>query len=221
MAETLESMLQELGAEEALPAAGPGKEPGKGPRRPKPEKPKKEKRELTGSEKKKKKIIIIAVVAVLLLAGVTGGVMWYMNRPQLDDTTQYWFDKFAEDGTLEGKTPQEIQGMLDQVMEEGMVNVSMNTYVVFEDGTSEGSLGVENIAANRYYIRVILTNDADGSVLWESAGLKPGQYIDKITLNQDLPAGEYSCTAKEIITDPETLEDIGAAEVKVTILVKN
>ena len=139
---------------------------------------------------------------------------------EYDDTTQYWFDKFAEGGTLAGKTRHELQGMLDKIMDEGMVNVSMNSVVVFDDGTAEGSLGVENISANRYYVRVVLKNDADGSVLYESQGLKPGQYIDKIKLNKDLPAGEYACTATEIITDPETLEDIGQVDVAVKLIVK-
>lgn len=138
----------------------------------------------------------------------------------MDDTTQYWFDKFAEGGTLAGKTRQELQGMLDKIMDEGMVNVSMNSVVVFDDGTAEGSLGVENISANRYYVRVVLKNDADGSVLYESQGLKPGQYIDKIKLNKDLPAGEYACAATEIITDSETLEDIGQVDVAVKLIVK-
>lgn len=80
---------------------------------------------------------------------------------------------------------------------------------------------MENIAENRYYCRVILTNDADGSVLYESDGLKPGQFIDKIKLNQDLPQGEYQCTATEIITDPDTLEDIGQVDVQVKLIVKS
>lgn len=175
----------------------------------------------TGLNPKKKKIIVLAVLLLLLLAAAIGFTVWWMNRPQMDSTTAYWFDKYAEDGTLEGKTQQELQGMLNQIVEGGMVNVSMNAVVVFEDGSSEGSLGIENIEANQYYVRVVLTNDADGSVLYESGGIKPGQYIDKITLNQDLPKGEYQCTATEIITDPETMEDIGQVNVAVRVIVAN
>lgn len=210
--ESLESMLEELNGAQA--PSGPEPEGGPGPEKPK--KPHKE-----SSQKKKRRMILIAVILAVLVLGGIGAGIWWMNRPRMDATTQYWFDKFAEDGTLAGKTREELQGILDQVVEEGMVNVSMNAVVVFEDGTSEGSLGIENIAANRYYVRVVLTNDADGSVLYESAGLKPGQYIDKIRLNQDLPAGEYQCTATEIITDPDTLEDIGQVQVAVKLIVQN
>lgn len=200
-----EKVEKEMAALEAEPRPAAG---APGPRPPKKQAP-----------KNRKKALLIAA-AVLVLLALAGGLVWFFTRPKLDDTTQYWFDKAAEDGTLAGKTPQELQGMLDDIMEQGMVNVSMNSYVIFEDGTSEGSLGVENIKENRYYIRVILTNDADGSVLYESAGIKPGQYIDKITLNQDLPAGEYQCTATEYVTDPETLEDVGQVQVKVKVIVK-
>lgn len=173
-----------------------------------------------GAGKKRKKPVLAAVVFLLLLA-LAGGLIWWFTRPKMDDTTRYWFDKAAVDGTLEGKTPQELQGLLDRVVEEGMVNVAINTVVVFEDGGAEGSLGIENVKENPFYMRVVLTNDADGSVLYESAGLKPGQYIDKITLTQRLPAGEYACTATEYLTDPDTLEDVGYVRVEVKLIVKN
>lgn len=174
---------------------------------------------LRAKESKGKKRWIVLIL--LLLAILIGVGAWFLTRPKMDDTTQYWFDKAAQGGSLAGKTPQELQGMLDKIMEDGMVNVAVNAVVIFEDGTSEGSLGVENSAENQYYMRVLLTKDDDGTVLYESKGIKPGQYIDKIKLNKALPAGEYACTATEIMTDPDSLEDIGKVNVKVTVLVKN
>lgn len=139
----------------------------------------------------------------------------------MDDTTKYWFDKFAEDGSLEGKSPVEIQSILNNIVEEGMFNVSINARPVFQDGKSKGSIGMENVPQNRYYARIILTKDDDGTVLYESQGIKPGQYIDKISLSTDLDAGEYPCTVLFIITDPETLEDIGQVQVSITVAVLN
>lgn len=172
-------------------------------------------------KKKKKKRTLLLLLLLLLLAVGIGVIIWWNTRPKMDDMTQYWFDKYAQDGTLTDKSPEDIQSILDQIVEGGMVNVSMNGEVVFEDGTSEGALGVENIKENQFFVRVILTNDADGSVLYESQGIKPGQYIDKIKLNKDLPAGEYPCTVTEIITDPDTLEDINQIKVAVKVIVKN
>lgn len=172
-------------------------------------------------KKKKRRTLLLLLLLLLVLAVGIGAIVWWNTRPKMDDMTQYWFDKYAQDGTLTDKSPEDIQSILDQIVEGGMVNVSMNGVVVFEDGTSEGSLGVENIKENQFYVRVILTNDADGSVLYESKGIKPGQYIDKIKLNKDLPAGEYQCTVTEIITDPDTLEDINQIKVAVKLVVEN
>lgn len=171
--------------------------------------------------KKSKTWLIVLLIILLLIAAGAGGLLWWKNTHRIDETTRYWFDKMAQDGTLEGKTPQEIQGVLDSIVEEGMFNVSINARAVFDNGKSEGSLGMENIPENRYYARVTLLNDNDGSVLYESKGIKPGQYIDKIKLKKNLAAGEYPCTARIIATDPETLEDIGQVHVKINIIVVN
>lgn len=161
------------------------------------------------------------VILVLLTAAAAGGIFWWKNTHKVDATTKYWFDKMAQDGVLVGKTPQEIQGVLDSIVEEGMFNVSINARAVFENSKSEGSLGMENIPENRYYARVTLLSDLDGAVLYESKGIKPGQYIDKIKLKKNLAAGEYPCTARIIATDPETLEDIGQVQVKIQVIVVN
>lgn len=168
--------------------------------------------------KKKKKLVILLLLLLAAAIGV-GMFLWYQNR--MDDTTKYWFDKAAKNGTLEGKTPEELQDMLDKIVAEGMFNVSMNVQPVFEDGDSEGSLGVENIKENRYFCRVVITLDSDGSTIYESQGLKPGQYIDKIKLQQSLTKGVYDCTAQFIATDPDTLDDIGTVNVKLQVTVKN
>lgn len=171
--------------------------------------------------RKGRKTALLLLLVLLLLAAVGGGVWWYQKNQIMDATTKYWFDKMAQDGTLEGKNPQEIQGMLDSIVEEGMFNVSLNARAVFENGRSEGSLGMENIPENRYYSRVILRRDDNNEVIYESQGLKPGQYIDKIKLKKNLPAGEYPCTAQIIATDPEGLEDIGQVHVRIQVIVVN
>ena len=162
---------------------------------------------------------LLFILALFLSAAAGAGIWWYQKNQIMDTATKYWFDKTAKDGALAGKTPQEIQGMLNSIVEEGMFNVSINARTVFENGSSEGSLGIENISENRYYSRVILRRDDDNEVIYESQGLKPGQYIDKIKLKKNLPAGEYPCTAQIIATDPDGLEDIGQVNVKLQVIV--
>lgn len=170
--------------------------------------------------KRRKKFLLPA----LLLLGVVcagGGYWWYTQNQVMDATTKYWFDRLGKDGSLEGKTPLEVQGILNSVVEEGMFNVSINAKVVFNDTKSEGSLGMENIPENRYYSRVVIRRDDTNEVIYESQGLKPGQYLDRIKLKQTIPAGSYDCTAQIIATDPDSLDDIGQVQVKILVAVLN
>ena len=171
-----------------------------------------------GGRKGKKKALLLIL---LLFIAAGGGYWWYTQNQVMDATTKYWFDKLAQDGSLQGKTQTEVQGILNSVVEEGMFNVSMNAKAIFNDAKSEGSIGLENIPENRYYCRVVIRRDDTNEVLYESQGLKPGQYIDKIKLKQNLPPGNYDCTAQVIATDPESLEDIGQVQVKIQVLVLN
>jgi len=173
-----------------------------------------------GGKKGKKKALLL-ILLLLIIAGAGGRFWWYTQNQVMDATTKYWFDRLAQDGSLQGKTPTEVQGILNSVVEEGMFNVSMNAKAVFNDAKSEGSIGLENIPQNRYYCRVVIRRDDTNEVLYESQGIKPGQYIDKIKLKQNLPAGNYACTAQVIATDPESLEDIGQVQVKIQVNVLN
>ena len=177
----------------------------------------------TGTSRKnaRKPNRFLLVLAVLLGLAAIGGIYWWVTRPAVDETTKYWFDKAARSGSLEGKSPEDIQGMLDAIVEEGMFNVSVNARVVFEDSKASGSLGLENISANRYYCRAALIRQDNGETIYKSDGLKPGQYIDEITLSKELPAGTYPCTAQVIATDPETLDDVGQVDVQVEVVVLN
>jgi len=162
---------------------------------------------------------IYALLLLLILAAGAGGFWWYEYNQAMDQTTKYWFDKMAKDGSLDEQSPEDLQAMLDSMIEEGMFNVSINARVVFEDGTGEGTIGIENIPQNRYYCRVILKRDDNGSILYESKGIKPGQYIDKIKLKNRLEAGQYACTAVFVATDPKSLKDVGQVEVAIQIVV--
>jgi len=174
-----------------------------------------------GSKAGKNKGLMALILLVVLLAAAVGGWFWYQSRSRMDDRTKYWFDKYAQDGSLEGRSPQEIQGILNSIVEEGMFNVSINARAVFETGSSKGRIGMENIPQNRYFCRMVLRRDDDQMVLYESQGIKPGQFIDEIELKQILPAGQYPCTAQIIATDPETLDDIGQVHVKINVIILN
>lgn len=170
-------------------------------------------------KKRSKKKWLLLLLLLLIIAACIGGYFLWKSRQ--DDVTAYWFDKAAKDGMIEGRTEEEIQKLLDTVVQEGMFNVSINPTPVFKDGKSEGNLCIENIKANHYYARVVLNLDSSGEKIFESKGLKPGQYIENVRLEKNLKKGTYPATAQFIITDPESYKDIGKVNAEVTLHILN
>lgn len=170
------------------------------------------------SHKGKKKGVLIVIIVIAIVAVIVGGYFIYQNiHPKSD----FMFDKMAQDGFLEGKSQAEIQDILDQVVAEGMFNVCINSNPVFENGQAEGNLRIENVPNNKYYMKVdVILNDT-GEVIYQSNGIKQGQFIEKVKLSKDLPAGEYKATARFTAVNPQSMKEEGAAAVELLITVLN
>ena len=110
-----------------------------------------------------------------------------------------------------------MQAELDRVVEEGMFNISIAGAIQFDDGASEGTAYIENVPGNRYNMRVRITEDATGDVLYESGVLKPNQFIEKIALTKDLDQGSYPATATFTALDPSSYDEVGQAAAKVVV----
>ncbi len=123
-------------------------------------------------------------------------------------------------GQLDGKTQEEIQAELDRVVEEGMFNISIASYVEFADGTSEGDIRIENVPSNHYLMRVEITRDDTAEKIYETDMIEPDHHIQRDVLDVDLPAGRYDCTATFYAYDTETEELIGqaAADMQIQVL---
>lgn len=165
---------------------------------------------------KKKAIYLVLFIIIFLIAGIGILKVW-----QSRNENNYWLDKLAKNGIMEGRTLEEIQDILNQTVEEGMFNVSINPDPIFEDGADEGNIAIENIPSNHYYTRVTITLNDTGEVVFKSGGIKPSQYIDYIKLDKDLPKGDYPATALFEIADPETLAEIGRVNVDLNIHILN
>jgi hypothetical protein len=155
-------------------------------------------------------LIIGALIAVV--------VKLYMDaHPKKPD---YEREIAAKLGQLEGKSEAEIQEELDRVVEEGMFHISINTNPVFQDGTSEGNLEIENVPNNLYLMRVEITEDETGDLLYSTKYIEPNNHIQKAALEKDLDAGEYPATAVFYAYDPDTLTEIGSTACEITIYVQ-
>lgn len=163
--------------------------------------------------KQKSKVPIIILIVVLVLAAIAVGVGIYVSQ------SGGFYDNSAQNGQAPYKTDEEKQAELDRVVEEGMLSISIASVIEFENGTSEGTAYIENVPSNKYVMKVTITLDSNDEVVYESGGIKPDSHIDTIKLTKDLSAGTYPATATFTAYDPETLDEVGQAAAKITIVV--
>lgn len=164
---------------------------------------------------KKKIVIMVVVVAALIVASL---LVW---RSCGVEKSPFAFDDLAKNGFLEGRSAEDIQNLVNKQVEEGMFNISINSVITFENGTAEGNMRIENIPNNRYYMVVRLVLDDTGQEVYESGGIKPGQFIENAPLKEPLSKGNYPATAVFTAVDPDTLKEIGRAQAQVTLSVLN
>lgn len=162
----------------------------------------------------KKKTILLVIAACLLVAALSAGFMyWFLNRED-------FFDENATDGQLPFKTAKEIQAELDRRIAESAFAISINTRPEFENGKAEGRLAIENVPNNHYNMRVAITLE-DGTKIYQSGALKPGQYILDDTLDKNLKKGTYKATATFTAYEIENNRQKGQAAAEMEITIKN
>ena len=128
-------------------------------------------------------------------------------------------DANAEEGGLVYRSKEEIQEELNRKVEEGMINISMNTAPVFENGTSEGNLLIVNNERNNYPQIVYIVRKDTGDEIYRSKGIPVGSKIENAKLDVALPAGTYECVAYFNNADPNTGAILGTAGAEIVITV--
>ena len=176
--------------------------------------------------KKKLNIVVALGVAAVLLAG---SVMLAINSWENtdkpadvhDDTSAgLVFDEAAVEGGWESLSQEEVEARLNEQLEEGMINISMNTSPWFEDGTSLGNLMIVNETINRHPQKVEIVRNDTGEVIYTSGAIPVGSKIEAAKLDMELEAGSYECTALFHNLD-NSGNIIGSAGAIITITIKN
>ncbi|WP_165253149.1 hypothetical protein [Adlercreutzia sp. ZJ304] len=151
--------------------------------------------------------IVVAIVAIVAICALAF-VMCSSKGARQGDA-----------GQLSGKSQEEIQAELDRIVEEGMFNISIASFIEFPNGSSEGAVRIENVPNNHYLMRVSIMRDDTGETIYTTDFIEPNHHIENDTLDVDLPAGTYPCTAMFYAYDMNTEELRGQAAAKVTISV--
>jgi len=177
-------------------------------------------------ETRSKDITVYAVIFLILLigAGIFLAVK-LMHKPAdaalADSKSGIIYDSSAVEGGWDNLSPEEIAERLNQKVEEGMINISMNTAPYFENGTAEGNLMLVNESINNYPQKVQIVRNDTGEQIYESGAIAVGSKIERAKLDVVLPAGTYECTAYFSNLDPETGDMIGTAGAIINITIKN
>ena len=131
------------------------------------------------------------------------------------------YDSAAVEGGWDNLSPEEIEARLNEKVAEGMINISMNTAPIFEDGSSEGNLMLVNESINNYPQKVQIVRNDTGEQIYQSKAIPVGSKIERAALDVELPAGTYECTAMFHNLDPVSGEIIGTAGAIINITIKN
>lgn len=129
-------------------------------------------------------------------------------------------DENAEKGGLTLKSKDEIQAELNKKVEEGMINISMNTAPVFESGTAKGDLLIVNSERNNYPQVVYIVLKDTQEEIYRSGAIPVGSKIEYAPLDVDLDPGVYDCVAYFNNVDVETGAYLGTAGAEIQITVQ-
>ena len=166
-------------------------------------------------------VIGVLLIIAILLAAFRG---CESDKPIIDnpgDTTDpgiVYDDSAVEGGWNEADTDK-IIASLNEKVEEGMINISMNTSPNFREGTAEGNLMIVNEGINRYPQVVEISRNDTGEMIYKSGAIPVGSKIEHAKLSVDLPAGTYDCTAMFYNVDPNTGSYLGCAGAIISITV--
>ena len=172
---------------------------------------------------------IRVVLAVVFLACAIGAGIFLITRlvskpltkEDARGQTGIVYDSSAVEGGWDNLSPEEIAEKLNEKVEEGMINISMNTAPYFENGTAEGNLMLVNESINNYPQMVQIVRNDTGEQIYESGAIAVGSKIERARLDVVLPAGTYECTAYFHNLDPESGAIIGTAGAIINITIKN
>lgn len=169
---------------------------------------------------KKAKIVVPVVSALLVLIVLVLFLFHGCSADMESDGSGLMYDTGVVEGGWEEADKDEIVDSLNKKVEEGMINISMNTSPVFKDGKSNGNLMIVNDKQNNYPQIVEITRNDTGELIYASDGIPVGSKIEKDKLDVDLPAGTYECTAMFHNMDPETGDSLGCAGAVIMITVQ-
>lgn len=177
----------------------------------------------TKPNNKRNRSFVVGIILLLLI--LTAAFLFYgftaMNNMEdsNSETSGIIYDSNAIVGGWDETDTEAIVESLNEKVEQGMINISMNTTPVFSDGSSAGNLMIVNEGINNYPQVVSIVRNDTNEIIYQSGAIPVGSKIERTELDVDLDAGTYDCTALFYNVDPETGNFLGCAGAVITITV--
>ena len=164
--------------------------------------------------KQKKWLLILCILCILLIVGIAA---FFLLR---DKDNGLALDDNATIGIMPGVDIAQRQAELQEQLDEGMIAFSINTNPVFESGSSEGNLMLENPANNAKLLVVEIYVDETEELIYKSKAIPAGSYIENARLDKVLEPGEYAATAyfNAYREDDQSYIGRSGAAIKITVL---
>ena len=165
-----------------------------------------------------------AAFCLLLAACLVAGAACYAVRrrhpPERPPGLVY--EANVVSGDIPGKSREERQRELDSMVEEGMLNMSMNITPFGNASGGDNSVNwlIENPSNQGKLIRVEVIRNDTGEKIFETGAIRPGNYLESAPPDVRLPAGEYPCTAGFLAYQEESEALIGQAAVEIRLTIQ-
>ena len=166
-------------------------------------------------------VVALGATCLLLFNGCNPQETAPAETIDASDLPGFTMDVGAVVGGWEQADTDAIIAGLNKKVEQGMINISMNTSPVFKDGSSPGNLMIVNEGINHYPQVVEITRNDTGEQIYKSGGIPVGSKIESAVLDVALPAGAYECTAMFHSVDPNTGISLGCAGAIIHITIQN
>ncbi|WP_430612524.1 hypothetical protein [Enterococcus sp. DIV0876] len=153
---------------------------------------------------------------LLLLLLLAGGIHFWFNQRESSQMVSADLLPAAGDAS-----DRQLAVQSQEIADANYFTLQINPDVVFEDGTSKGSIEIVNPGINVYPIAVDISLLESEEIIYSSGAIFPNQYIEQAKLAIPLAQGEHKAKATINIYDPDTKEKQGVTEAELTILVKN
>lgn len=156
-----------------------------------------------------KKRTLIIIVGIVATAIAVAGIAFFASYDR-----KKWANTSAEVVPWDVKIEEEKEtSKEDEILIPGYVSMAMDA------NTREQTVSIGNPADNNCLFIIVLKL-LDGTILYESEYLRPGEGLKKITINQELDSGEYQAVIEYKCYSIEDKSPLNGGNVEFQLIVK-